>query len=64
MIGGCFILIFVIEPLHLFSADFITMFIANGKRVAGIVQPVVMPLSNVCQFDMLIPVQILILKLL
>ena len=57
--NSCLTLVFITDPLHSFSMDFI-MFMARTKRVADMVQPVIIPISNQCQFK----VPILIWKLL
>lgn len=53
---------FVLGPLHFISADFATMFMARAKRVAEMVQPVMIPFSSGCQLDVLDPDVALSLK--
>ena len=62
--GGSRIPDFTLGPRHSTSADLIIIFIAREKRVAYIVHPVIIPLSSLCQSNVLVPDVTLRLKLL
>ena len=51
-------------PLHSGSADFVSIFMARENRITEMVQPVMIPISILCQPDVTAPEEVLILKLL
>ena len=51
LIGGWRTPVFIIGPRHSISADFTIIFMARVKRVADSVQPVMIPLSSLCQSE-------------
>ena len=49
-------------PLHSGSADLVSMFMARENSVTEIVHPVMIPISTLCQRDVIAPEETLILK--
>ncbi|KAJ3614714.1 hypothetical protein NHX12_018285 [Muraenolepis orangiensis] len=64
LMGGCRCPEFVRGPLHSGSADLVSMFMARENNVTEIVHPVMIPISTLCQLDVIAPEETLILKLL
>ena len=63
LIGGWRTPVFIIGPQHSISADFTIIFMAGVKRVADSMQPVMIPLSSLCQSEIDILDEILTWKL-
>ena len=51
-IGGCHRPALVVGSLHSTSAAFVNIFIAKAKRVVEMLQPVIIPFSNLCHADL------------
>ena len=64
LMGGCRCPEFDRGPLHSVSADLVSIFMARENCVTEIVHPVMMPISTLCQLDVVAPEETLILKLL
>lgn len=61
LMGGCRLLDFILGLQHSGSADFVSMFMARENSVTEIVHPVMMPISTLCQVDVIAPEEILLL---
>lgn len=59
--GGCRWPDFILGPLHSGPADFVCTFMARENSVTEIVHPVMIPISTLCQVDVIAPEEILLL---
>lgn len=59
--GGCHWTDFILGLQHSGSTDFVSMFMARENSVTEIVHPVMMPISTLCQVDVIAPQEILLL---
>ena len=63
LMGGCCCPDFDRDPLHSRSAYLVCMFMGRENSVTEIVHPVMIPISTLCQCDVIAPEETLILKL-
>ena len=64
LMDGCRCREFLLGPLHSCSADLVSMFMARENNVTEMVHPVMIPISTLCQLDVIAPEETLMLKLL